>query len=346
VRAPPRFLRAAAGLAEGAEKTAELVSVSASLADLPMTPHELSPSRSRSTAPPTAEAEGLGGGAHGSGTTGVGRTSLPPRVRGDCGEAPDGGLGPNGSSRADLEAVRICRVAEELGLRPLGVDEAGADLWISEELLDGAPPGPMAAFMEASKLYKHVFYMLFREELPCSHERAEAVAHLWSSVDNFLLKVASVAEQHFRNSIHERHHRSQVERSLQAVSAQLSSMLKAKEEAEMELARLRARVPSSRSSPEPRAPPLDRRLPSAGLSLHPSLASAEAAPPKNLRHAATCTSIDGMNMDAAQVIRDSMAFASMSPYRAGSRPPSPLPERGDRRRGTLAAPFPPSSVCR
>ena len=42
----------------------------------------------------------------------------------------------------------------------------------------------------------------------------------------FLLQVCFNAEQHHQNSVHERYHRDQVERSLQAVSEHLQSALK------------------------------------------------------------------------------------------------------------------------
>jgi hypothetical protein len=47
----------------------------------------------------------------------------------------------------------------------------------------------MEAFREASKLYRHIFYQMFRHELTNCHERAEALAQLWFSIDQFLLQV-------------------------------------------------------------------------------------------------------------------------------------------------------------
>ena len=55
--------------------------------------------------------------------------------------------------------------------------------------MDGTGPGPMAAFKEASRLYRHIFYQLFRRDLETCHEKAEALAHLWFSIDKFLHQV-------------------------------------------------------------------------------------------------------------------------------------------------------------
>ena len=47
----------------------------------------------------------------------------------------------------------------------------------------------MEAFREASKLYRHIFYQMFRHELTNCHDRAEALAQLWFSIDKFLHQV-------------------------------------------------------------------------------------------------------------------------------------------------------------
>jgi hypothetical protein len=64
------------------------------------------------------------------------------------------------------------------------------------EMLEGGDASPMAAFREASKLYRHMFYHLFRQEMGSSHPRGEALAYLWFSLDKFMEQVTISLPKH------------------------------------------------------------------------------------------------------------------------------------------------------
>lgn len=60
---------------------------------------------------------------------------------------------------------------------------------MAAELLGGSAITPMDAFKQASQLYRHIFYHMFRHEITSCHDRAEALAQLWFSIDKFLQQV-------------------------------------------------------------------------------------------------------------------------------------------------------------
>lgn len=60
---------------------------------------------------------------------------------------------------------------------------------MNTEMLEGLGASPMQAFREASKLYRHLFFSFFRQEMNTCHPRGEALAYLWFSLDKFLEQV-------------------------------------------------------------------------------------------------------------------------------------------------------------